>query len=73
LWWIPDVPDNSVLAGSYFAWGYFGQWILVIPKSQMVVVHIYETDAREDESHPPTVPLWSFLEQARMIAEAPCR
>jgi CubicO group peptidase (beta-lactamase class C family) len=73
LWWIPELPDDSPLAGSSLAWGYFGQWILVIPKSGMVIVHTYETDAREDESHPPTVPLWSFLEQARMIAEAPCR
>ncbi|MDI3560808.1 serine hydrolase [Bradyrhizobium sp. Arg816] len=73
LWWMPEVPDDSVLAGSYFAWGYFGQWILAIPKSGMVIVHNYETVAREDESHPPTVPLRSFLEQARMIAEAPCR
>lgn len=73
LWWIPEVADDSVLAGSYFAWGYFGQWMLAIPKSGMVIVHMYETDAREDESHPPTVPLRSFLEQARMIAEAPCR
>lgn len=73
LWWISELPDDSSLAGSYLAWGYFGQWILVIPKSGMVVVHKYDTDAREDEAHPATVPVQNFLEQARMIAQAPCK
>lgn len=72
MWWVPDVEPHSVLSGAYFAWGYFGQWLLVIPKRQMVVVHLYETGAREDGPHPTTLPLHSFLAEAKALAEAPC-
>jgi CubicO group peptidase (beta-lactamase class C family) len=72
LWWIPEEPPESSLAGSYFAWGYFGQFILVVPKRNMVIVHKFETRAA-----PPGdgVARWNapqFLALAQRILDAPC-
>ena len=72
LWWLPEEPETSPLAGSYLAWGLFGQWILIIPKRAMVVVHKYDTAERKDGARPKAVTLRTFLDQARTLADAPC-
>lgn len=71
LWWIPEEPQDSPLAGSYFAWGYFGQFILVVPKRDMVVVHKYETRAAPGDRI-PRLDAPQFLALARRILDAPC-
>jgi CubicO group peptidase (beta-lactamase class C family) len=71
LWWIPEEPKESPLAGSYFAWGYFGQFILVVPKRDMVVVHKYETRAAPGDRI-PRLDAPQFLALAQRILDAPC-
>jgi CubicO group peptidase (beta-lactamase class C family) len=39
LWWTLEVPPESPLAGSYSARGAYGQYIMVIPKLDLVVAH----------------------------------
>ncbi|MFL6697181.1 MAG: serine hydrolase domain-containing protein [Vitreoscilla sp.] len=72
LWWIPEEPLDSPLAGSYFAWGFFGQYILVVPKRDMVIVHKYDTHAAVgDKVAHLDAP--QFLALARRMVQAPCR
>lgn len=42
LWWIPEEPEASPLAGTYTAWGYYGQFITVLPKLNMVISHKHD-------------------------------
>ena len=72
LWWIPEAPGDSPLAGSYFAWGYFGQFILVAPKRDMVIVHKFDTRAAVGDEVEHLGPN-QFLALARRIIDAPCR
>ena len=39
LWWLLEEPAGSILTGSYSARGAFGQYILVVPKLDMVIAH----------------------------------
>ena len=39
LWWIVEAPAESPLAGSYSARGAVGQYIMVIPKLDLVIAH----------------------------------
>ena len=71
LWWIPEEPADSPLAGSYFAWGYFGQFILVVPKRDMVIVHKYDTNAAIGDPI-PRLDARAFLVLARRLVDAPC-
>ncbi len=71
LWWIPQEPADSPLAGSYFAWGYFGQFILVVPKRDMVIVHKYDTNAAIGDPI-PRLDARAFLVLARRLVDAPC-
>lgn len=71
LWWVLDEPAGSPLAGAYMAWGYYGQYILVIPQRRMVISH--KRDLRAHEGHDPVkVKPEDFLHIARMLADAPC-
>jgi CubicO group peptidase (beta-lactamase class C family) len=71
LWWIPEEPTDSPLAGSYFAWGYFGQFILVVPKRDMVIVHKYDTNAAIGDPI-PRLDARAFLVLAHRLVDAPC-
>jgi len=72
LWWLLEEPQDSPLSGAYMAWGVHGQYILVVPKRQMVIAHKRQV---------PVVGSWNvswvgpvaFLRAARMLAAAPCR
>ncbi len=72
LWWLPEEPQDSPLAGSAFAWGFFGQFILVVPKRDMVIVHKYDTQAAVGDPI-PRLDAPQFLALARRILDAPCR
>ena len=72
LWWIPEELADSPLAGSYFAWGYFGQYLLVVPQRGMVVVHKYDTNTSVDGPPIPTLGVADFLAIARDLVDAPC-
>ena len=53
LWWIVgnlnSGPFLGVPKGSYFAWGYRGHYIAVIPSLDLVVAHRTDTDLDESE------------------------
>lgn len=70
MWWLMEEPETSVLAGAYSAQGVFGQYILVVPKRQMVIAH----KVKVIDNQPPRGEInWRrFLELARKLAEAPC-
>jgi CubicO group peptidase (beta-lactamase class C family) len=57
LWWTADMPGPSsraprLPAGSYFAWGARGQYAIVIPKDDLVIV---ERADRDSDRSPPRV------------------
>ncbi|WP_407177169.1 serine hydrolase domain-containing protein [Bradyrhizobium sp. STM 3562] len=57
LWWTADMPAPSrraprLPAGSYFAWGARGQYAMVIPKDDLVIV---ERADRDSDRSPPRV------------------
>jgi CubicO group peptidase (beta-lactamase class C family) len=39
LWWIPETRKTQAWAGSFMASGQFGQFILVLPAIDTVIVH----------------------------------
>jgi CubicO group peptidase (beta-lactamase class C family) len=72
LWWILEEPARSPLHGAYMAWGVHGQFILVVPKRQMVIAHKRQV---------PIAGKWDvswvnsaeFLAAARLLVDAPCQ
>ncbi|MFZ6760980.1 serine hydrolase domain-containing protein [Undibacterium sp. Ji50W] len=77
LWWTLTDPPDSPLSDAYMAWGQYGQFILVIPKRQMVIAHKHQVaDDKFGSNQAQDVP-WvqemDFLNAARMLANAPCR
>ena len=72
LWWLLEEPPDSPLSGAYMAWGVHGQYILVIPKLQMVVAHKREVPVAGNWNVSWVAPK-DFLRAVRMIADAPCR
>jgi CubicO group peptidase (beta-lactamase class C family) len=77
LWWTLTDPPASPLNGAYMAWGQYGQFILVIPKRQMVIAHKREVPddkfGNDRERDVRWVQETDFLSAARMLANAPCR
>ena len=71
MWWVPQGPEGSPLRDSFMAWGLFGQWILVMPHSGLVVVEKYDILAPLT-ARVPTVLVSTFLKEAAGIAEAGC-
>jgi len=71
MWWVPRGDAGSPLQDSFLAWGLFGQWILVMPRSGLVVVEKYDVSAPLT-ARIPTVPVSTFLQEAAGIAEAGC-
>jgi CubicO group peptidase (beta-lactamase class C family) len=70
MWWLLEEPKSSVLAGAYAAMGAWGQYLLVIPKRQMVIAH--NVKVGEDPPYPPEVRWPRFLDVARKLAQGPC-
>jgi CubicO group peptidase (beta-lactamase class C family) len=72
LWWTRVRPDTTdVFHGAYAAEGAFGQYILVVPKLDMVVAH--KVVARGGPSQNPSVTLPQFEALVRAVAAARCR
>ena len=71
MWWVPRGDPGSPLQDSFMAWGLFGQWILVMPRSGLVVVEKYDVSVPLT-ARIPTVPVSTFLQEAVGIAEAGC-
>lgn len=69
MWWLFEEPGASPLAGAYLAWGYLGQYILVIPKRDMVIAHKVAPRLLSSQD----VPLSQFVGLARRIAMSDCR
>lgn len=72
LWWLLEEPPGSPLSGAYMAWGVHGQYILVIPKRQMVIAHKREVPVAGNWNVSWVTPK-DFLHAVRMIVDAPCR
>ena len=72
LWWTRVRPDTTdVFHGSYAAEGAFCQYILVVPKLDMVVAH--KVVARGGPSENANVTLGQFEALVRAIASARCQ
>ncbi|EJL85113.1 penicillin-binding protein, beta-lactamase class C [Polaromonas sp. CF318] len=71
LWWVLEEPSDSPLQGAYMAWGVHGQYILVVPKRQMVIAHKRQVPVAGNWNVSWVVP-GDFLTAARTLAGAPC-
>ena len=72
LWWTRSRPDTTdAMHGAYAAEGAFGQYILVVPKLDMVVAH--KVVARGGPSGNPNVTLPQFEALVRAIVGARCQ
>ena len=72
LWWTRERPDTTdVFHGAYAAEGAFGQYILVVPKLDMVVAH--KVVARGGPSENQSVSLPQFEALVRAVVSARCR
>jgi CubicO group peptidase (beta-lactamase class C family) len=69
LWWVLQEPERSPLFGAYMAWGQYGQFILVIPKEDMVIAHKRHI-APSGNERIRRVTSEEFLKAARMLIEA---
>ena len=72
LWWLLEEPQDSPLSGAYMAWGVHGQYILVVPKRQMVIAHKRQVPVAGNWNVSGVGPV-AFLRAARMLVAAPCR
>jgi len=72
LWWLLEEPPGSPLSGAYMAWGVHGQYILVVPKRQLVIAHKRQVPVAGDWNVSWVGPK-AFLHAARLLAAAPCR
>lgn len=70
LWWLFEEPAESPLAGAYIGMGSLGQFLLIIPKRQMIIAH--KVADIEDPDHQQQVRWKDFLSVARQIAESSC-
>jgi hypothetical protein len=69
LWWVLEEPAGSILTGSYSARGAFGQYLMVIPKLDMVIAH--KRALRQGREN--TNVTWNqFMEAVRLVVGARC-
>ena len=69
LWWLLEEPAGSILTGSYSARGAFGQYIMVIPRLDMVIAH--KRALRQGREN--TNVSWNqFMEAVRQMVGARC-
>jgi hypothetical protein len=58
MWWVSVegvlLPNVTVGAGSYAAFGVGGHFMAVLPELQMIVVHRYDTDTQGFETTAPS-------------------
>jgi hypothetical protein len=70
MWSLLEEANSSMLAGAYAAMGAWGQYLLVIPKRQMVIAH--NVKVGEDPPSSQEVRWPRYLDVARKLAQAPC-
>ncbi|MFZ6655094.1 serine hydrolase domain-containing protein [Undibacterium sp. TJN19] len=68
LWWVLEEPADSALHGAYMAWGLHGQYILVIPKADMVIAHQRQVPV-DGNWDMPKVDKNTFIHLAKMLID----
>jgi CubicO group peptidase (beta-lactamase class C family) len=71
MWWVSEEPEEETLHGSYMAWGVHGQFILVIPKYDMVIAHKRRVPEGTDWNV-SWVGLQQFLHGAKLLVRSRC-
>ncbi|MFZ6871528.1 serine hydrolase domain-containing protein [Undibacterium sp. Di27W] len=68
MWWVLEEPSDSPLQGAYMAWGLHGQYLLVIPRLDMVIAHQRRVpvDGKWDQ---PKVGKNAFIHMAKLLTE----
>jgi CubicO group peptidase (beta-lactamase class C family) len=80
LWWIPESRTTPVWTGSFLASGNFGQYLLVLPALDMVIVHrravtdefAVARNLGKTMFEPPRLTQSDFLKLADMVVSARC-
>ena len=68
LWWVLEEPADSALQGAYMAWGLHGQYILVVPKTNMVIAHQRQVPV-DGNWDMPKVGKNTFIHLAKMLVD----
>ena len=71
MWWVLEEPADSPLAGGAMAWGVHGQYILVLPRHDMVIAHKRRVPDRGRWDVSWVGPR-QFLHAATLLAQARC-
>ncbi|MFZ6708327.1 serine hydrolase domain-containing protein [Undibacterium sp. TC9W] len=68
MWWVLEEPLDSPLQGAYMAWGLHGQYLLVIPRLDMVIAHQRRVpvDGKWDV---PKVGKNAFIHMAKLLTQ----
>ncbi|BBB69821.1 amide hydrolase [Undibacterium sp. YM2] len=68
MWWVLEEPAGSPLQGAYMAWGLHGQYLLVIPRLDMVIAHQRRVpvDGKWDV---PKVGKNAFIHMAKLLTQ----
>ena len=69
MWWVLEEPGESPLQGAYMAWGLHGQYLLLIPRLEMVIAHQRRVpvDGKWDV---PKVGKNAFIHMAKLFAQS---
>ncbi|MES2038044.1 MAG: serine hydrolase [Pseudomonadota bacterium] len=69
MWWVLEEPADSSLHGAYMAWGLHGQYLLLIPKLDMVIAHQRRVPV-EGKWDVPKVGKNAFIHMAKLLAQS---
>jgi hypothetical protein len=69
LWWLLEEPSGSILTGSYSARGAYGQYIMVVPRLDMVIAHKRALRSGRENTN---VTWNQFMEAVHRIVGARC-
>ncbi|MFZ3001092.1 MAG: hypothetical protein WA071_12265 [Undibacterium umbellatum] len=68
MWWVLEEPSDSQLHGAYISWGLHGQYLLVIPRLDMVIAHQRRVPV-EGKWDVPKVGRNAFIHMANLLGQ----